>query len=237
MRKKGFTLTELLVVIAIIGVITLIAVPSIITVNKSIKQRTLNSKKELIVNAAELYAQDNPDIFNGVNEVKIYVYELIDNNLIKADVDTSDSICSSSSNNTKGCYINPVDNSSMNGEYVTVRKEAIGVVGEYGGSTTDISSEEALVHEICQRFSNGHFVGKYGTGANDTCACTSSFDGLIATGGAKNGQSVNACIISGSNVDNYLKYDNVMWRVMGLYNLDGKLSAKMITDKIIDGEN
>ena len=46
--KKGFTLTELLVVIAIIGVLALLVVPSVLSVNKNINKRLLDNKKEHI---------------------------------------------------------------------------------------------------------------------------------------------------------------------------------------------
>ena len=82
MNKKGFTLTELLVVIAIIGIIAVIAVPSILTINKNINNRLYSETVSNIENAAVLYASNNPDIFNGVTEVKIYVYELINGNYL-----------------------------------------------------------------------------------------------------------------------------------------------------------
>ena len=63
MNKKGFTLTELLVVIAIISIITLIAVPSVIAINRNMNRRIYSNKVETIISAAEIYATNNPDIF------------------------------------------------------------------------------------------------------------------------------------------------------------------------------
>ena len=82
MKKNGFTLVELLVVIAIIAILSVIIVPSVIKVNQTINERMYKQKKDNIVSAAELYASDNPDIFNGAESVYIYVYQLIDANYI-----------------------------------------------------------------------------------------------------------------------------------------------------------
>ena len=51
-NKKGFTLTEVLVTIAIIGIVLLIAVPSIMVINRSVKKRELETKKEVLISAA-----------------------------------------------------------------------------------------------------------------------------------------------------------------------------------------
>ena len=52
-KKKGFTLTELLVVIAIIAVVCAIAIPSIISINKSLKFKQANEYAESIFMATQ----------------------------------------------------------------------------------------------------------------------------------------------------------------------------------------
>ena len=52
-KKKGFTLTELLVVIAIIAVVCAIAIPSIISINKSLKFKQANEYAESIFMAVQ----------------------------------------------------------------------------------------------------------------------------------------------------------------------------------------
>ena len=131
MNKKGFSLSELLVVIAIIAIITVIAVPSIITINKNINKRMYKEKVEKIVSAAELYATNNPDIFNGKDEVEVLVGELLNSDYLKQDTVKDGSTCESDN----GCVINPMNNKSMNNEKVVIRKKAIGVVAEFGGSS------------------------------------------------------------------------------------------------------
>ena len=47
-KSNGFTLVELLVVIAIIAILSLLVVPSVITVNKNINERLYNQKTDYV---------------------------------------------------------------------------------------------------------------------------------------------------------------------------------------------
>lgn len=240
MNKRGFSLSELLVVIAIIAIITVIAVPSIITINKNINKRMYKEKVEKIVTAAELYATNNPDIFNGKDEVEVLVSELLKTNYVEKDTDKDGSNCSSN----EGCVVDPRDNTSMNDKKVIIRKKAIGVVAEFEGSSTETTIEgDTLVEQVCDSFKQGIIVGKWGSGDNDTCKCAFDSNGKVtgiyktdATGTITN-EKVSACIIAGADPNNWLKYDGVEWRVLGLYDIhnDGtRLSAKMITHQTVD---
>lgn len=235
MNKKGFSLSELLVVIAIIAIITVIAVPSIITINKNINKRMYKEKVEKIVSAAELYATNNPDIFNGKDEVEVLVGELLNSDYLKQDTAKDGSTCESDN----GCVINPMNNKSMNNEKVVIRKKAIGVVAEFGGSSTDTIIEgDTLVEQVCDSFKQGINTGKWGPADSDTCECKYDSNGKV-TGIYKKGTNnkVSACIIAGADPNNWLKYDGVEWRVLGLYDIhnDGtRLSAKMITHQTVD---
>lgn len=40
----------------------------------------------------------------------------------------------------------------------------------------------------------------------------------------------NPCLFEGTNPDNYLYYSGIMWRIIGIYKIDGKEVVKMITD-------
>ncbi len=117
MKKKGFTLTEILVVIAIIGIILLIAIPSIMAINKSIKKRELETKKEVLISAAELYAKDNISKFEGATIIRIPVRTLLYYGYI-----TEDGECPSDATEPIGCVINPVDSSSLNNEKITIKR-------------------------------------------------------------------------------------------------------------------
>lgn len=245
MNKKGFTLTELLVVIALISVIVLIAVPSVVSISKRINKRVYNAKVQEIVTSAELYGTNNPDLFNGVSEVKVFVSELIDGGYVSVDSDADTAVCKADTSefrSSKGCVVNPTTKVSMNQNYVIIKKEAAGVTAKFGGSETVVTNG-TLVEQVCSRYENGVFTGKFGTGASDYCGCDFDNDGKV-TGiyKIKNDKldktsPVKACIIAGDEVNNYLEYDGVMWRVMGIYNVyddQTRLVAKMITNDNVD---
>jgi len=46
----------------------------------------------------------------------------------------------------------------------------------------------------------------------------------------------NPCLYTGDDVDNYLWYSGIMWRVMGVYKIDNKEVVKMITDDNVSFE-
>lgn len=123
-NRKGFTLIEILVTIAIIGIILLIAIPTIITVSNSIKKRALETKKQSIISAAELYAKNNSDSFGDANQIEVIVGTLISSGYL-----TIDSECEE--NNT-GCIINPVDNTSMNNESILIKRLNSVIQADFG---------------------------------------------------------------------------------------------------------
>ena len=242
MKKNGFTLVELLVVIVIISILSIIVVPSIININKNINKRLLEEKKEHIESSAILYANNNEDIFNGTDEVRVFVYELINSNYLTVDVDTTDNRCTGvTGDTTKGCVLNPTKTgsaASMNNSYVILRKEGVGVSASFvtdEDTTTTASSSQLLVDVVCAKFASGAFKGHTYNASGDIvdCVCdkTVNATNLYIKGTTT---SVEACVIAGEGVDNYLKYGDTKanWRVIGLYkNVDGNggLSAKMIT--------
>ena len=242
MKRNGFTLMELLVVIVIISVLSIIVIPSIISINQNINKRLLEEKKEHIESSAILYANNNEDIFNGTDEVRVFVYELINTNYITVDVDTADNRCTGATGDTtKGCVIDPTKSgteASLNSSYVILRKEGVGVSATFvmeGDTSSTTNSSQLLVDVVCAKFANGTFTGHtYDSSGNIVdCVCDS---GNNATNLYIKGTTtpVEACVIAGEGVDNYLKYGDTKanWRVIGIYkNVDGNggLSAKMIT--------
>ncbi len=58
MKKNGFTLVELLAVLVILGLLITLAVPNILGVSKNVKEKSYQTKIEIIENAAITYTSD-----------------------------------------------------------------------------------------------------------------------------------------------------------------------------------
>lgn len=202
-NKKGFTISEVLVVIAIIGVILVIAIPSIVSIRKRSNERLLESKKDIILVAAELYAKDK-----GItNDTYVYVYQLVNNGYVDADVEQNNGKCTGD-NTSKGCVINPVDDSSLNNKQILVKitnETYIAIWEGEQGNTTDKDLVETVKSDL---------------------GCTD-----------EDVENMNCvyCVKNECTEDpnNYLYYSGIMWRVIGVYKIDGKEVAKMITDDTV----
>ncbi len=253
MKKNGFTLIELLVVIAIIAILSVVVIPSVMTVNKNVNERLYKQKIENIESAAELFASNNPDIFNGADRIKVYVYQLIDANYLEIDTKYETGNCKSKKADGSdvpafemGCITDPrndVDDNIMNLQEVLLVKKNIGVtatviVPEDGDGPSTANS--TLVNVICDRFANGTYLGLYDTGGVNSCRCNDTHTDLVSLDVDGNeGDSVNICMITSTkdsgDVDNWLKYGSTQanWRVLGLYKINGVLYPKMITSDVV----
>lgn len=81
LNKKGFTLIELLAVLVILVVIMTIAIPSITSPVERSKDKQKNLKIELIISAAELYADRHKNSSSGY----ITIENLIADGLLTID--------------------------------------------------------------------------------------------------------------------------------------------------------
>lgn len=195
--KKGFTLPEILTVLAIITIIALIAIPSVVLIRKRINERLFNSKKEMIILAAELYGQDNKDSLDQYSEINITVGELVQKNYLEKDTDADGEVCLSD----YGCIIDPRDNTNLNEILILIKKidKNIKAVWEgTAGSTTNKDLVELVKTQL-------------------DCTPTESVP----------------CLYTGEVNDNYLSYSGIMWRIVGVYLIDGEQIVKLITDENI----
>lgn len=114
-NKNGFTLVELLAVIVVLAIIITIAVPSAISISNKIKAKMEDTKRQMIVDAAKLYGQENPSsVVNSIDNCsssKITVGTLVNDGYIKKD------------DVKNGNVVNPKDNSSMNKKKICIYKK------------------------------------------------------------------------------------------------------------------
>lgn len=157
-NKKGFTLIEILTVIGLIGIILIIAIPAINGIRKSIKERQLATIKEAIVSAAEVYAQNNQSLFpkeGGI--IQIPVRTLVYYGYINEDSTDCDDVI--------GCVMNPVNNTSMNNEIITIKKiksvtqATFGEVNEHvitfhANGATSVGGSSNFISIGCDTFTN-----------------------------------------------------------------------------------
>ena len=263
MKKNGFTLIELLVVIAIIAILSVVVIPSVMTVNKNVNERLYNQKVENIESAAELYASNNPDIFNGADRVYIYVYQLIDANYLEIDTKYEVGDCKSVTGNDvnvyeKGCITdprsqdangNPISNNILNTQQVLLVKKNVGVTATIVDNRENNNTGSAtLTQIICDRFNNGTYLGMYSSSESGYCKCNEYYQKLITytiTKDADGNENItetgetNICMIvsnkESGDVDNWLKYGSTQanWRVLGLYEINGQIYPKMITSDVV----
>lgn len=248
MKKNGFTLVELLVVISIIAILSVVVIPSVIKVNKNVNERLYGQKVENIEAAAEMYASDNPDIFNGADRVYVYVYQLIDASYLKADTKTGDGDCKAAADKSdesafkNGCIVDPrndTESAILNKEKVLLVKKNVGVTASLinDGSAGTSSGSATLVQMVCDRFNSGAYVGMYSADSTDTCKCKDDYSDIVKGDGSA--LSADACMIVSNSpsgdVDNWLKYGSTQanWRVLGLYRINGKLYPKIITSDVV----
>lgn len=200
-KKNGFTLAEVLVVIVLISVLVAIVVPSIIAINNRINRRLLESKKDIILAAAELYGRDNPQRFVR-NEILITVGELVEEDYIKEDTPENGKNCLDS----YGCVIDPVAKTSLNGVNILIKKEINSIIAIWDG-TLGSSSSKDLVDTVINQLSCGTITES------------------------------SPCLYVGREPNNYLWYSGIMWRILGVYKIDGVLVVKMITDDNVSFES
>lgn len=100
MNNKGFTMVELLATIGVLAIVITIAVPSVISVSKQIKNNMYKARIKLIESNAKLCVEDRKCT---INDGKIKVSDIVSNGYLKQDDIT-----------------NPINNEPMDKCFVTI---------------------------------------------------------------------------------------------------------------------
>jgi len=124
MNKKGFTLVELLITIAVLGIVMVIAIPSIGAISKSIKDNMLEKKADLIKESAILLGQDIKSTiinsntkYNGYACRSFKVKDLVPTYLDK----DNDTICLGEDGaGNIGCIVDPSNNDNYLDNYEVI---------------------------------------------------------------------------------------------------------------------
>lgn len=89
MNKKGFTLVELIGVVVILGLIALVAFPSLLNQINSSKKQVSDSQKALIIAAAKNYVDENKNDYANKTSFEISVDNLIEKEYISEGIISS----------------------------------------------------------------------------------------------------------------------------------------------------
>jgi len=138
-NKKGFTLIEILVVIVLVALLLGIGIPGVMKISQNMKKRSLNTKLDLVEQAAILYGQDNKTLLQNDENCKtpdgnvpckkVSINDLIENDYLSSD-------------NSIGEYKNPEDDSSMLDKCVYIYKKNNRVYAFYSNDTCNTIDPE-----------------------------------------------------------------------------------------------
>lgn len=104
MNNKGFTMVELLATIGVLAIVITIAVPSVISVSKQIKNNMYKARIKLIESNAKLCVEDGKCTPSGTGD-RLYLGTIKGKGYLK-----------------KEDLINPINNKPMDDCYVTITK-------------------------------------------------------------------------------------------------------------------
>lgn len=133
----------------------------------------------------------------------ISLYRLLGENYINADVEESDSRCSGKASNTEYGCVLSPVDDSVLNDVQILIKVSGSSLIAIWDGDFGSTSSSALVAEIKEKLH-----------------CT-------------NVTESSPCLFSGTNPNNYLYDNGIMWRLLGVYKIDGVEVVKMITDDTI----
>lgn len=192
MNKRGFTFVELLSVMTLIAVLGLIAFPSVTSLLKKATDNKYESFLSNVYVATEAYIQDYIENYPQLNETGgvayVYMAGLVANNYLK-----------SSLSNPKYC----VDDNCSSKRISTCRNNVCRV-DDY---TIVVTKTEigTYAYELKIGLLKKDTIGditKSLVYRNDSCATTDKY--------------MDGCYSTGAQTNNYVYYNNSLWRIMGL---------------------
>lgn len=98
-NKKGFTLIELIVAIAILGIITMLALPSIRNIQEKNSSKKYEAYQESLVSSAKLYVDSYSEDMFGINKSGCYdiTYTKLKEKKLVKDINVADVECDGAS--------------------------------------------------------------------------------------------------------------------------------------------
>ncbi len=193
MNKKGFTLAELLAVIAILAILVLIAIPNVMQLYNESKKETFTTELKLIVKAARNQWM-NESMFE-TNE-KVYA---------RCKSGTCPNQLNLSGRKELEYYVKMNKNGNITKLYATDGSYQY----QYSGSGLKIEDIESVVEISKISMDNIVEISCFGFGRNAVNTILKDST-LVDIADAKR--------YVGTNPNNYVSFNNELWRIIGIYN-------------------
>lgn len=208
MNNKGFSLVEIITVIAIMSIIVVIAFPVSNTIINNINKRSFAFEQEHILTVSKEYALTKKELFETTYKRQITVGELLDLDYLEADeVCKEGKECLCNEGETK-CILDN-NKSSINESKIVIVYLNNSFTSYWSDEESDETSE-LLVNKVCN---NLKILNERNNTINN-CTCESMLN--------------NKCQYRAVDVNNYLFYENSLWRIVGVYNENGVKRVKVI---------
>ena len=225
-NNKGFTLVEILAVIVLISLIMIIIVPNVQKVAFNSKVKICNSKITIVEEAINLWTKDNfkcyektggCNILSNCNTVDNEItctttfQKLAENSLINFDKTVE---------NIK-YVINPINNGNMNNTIINIKYNKVTKQATSSLSETDklkICSKDAdeITPAVIEKITDP-------SDDNNNSKAAEFLEKLYNNDAASNGLKVDDTTDKnlryvGASPNNYLKFNNETWRIVGVFN-------------------
>ena len=218
MNKKGFTLIELMGVIVIIGLLIILAIPSITNLLNDEEENISSAMEKVLLQAGELYTQDNIGIYPKTegNVYCVTLKELVDEEYLGSPI--KDPVSSNEIDQNK--YIKTsIQNGTYNYEITDscedITQQIPVIPDEYEISGYKCVRAKKLRTEECTQTSNGCYAAGYVEGNKGTIITY----GNLGTKGTLTSGDAFDCDVNGDGVTGI---NERFYYVSDLYNTTSK---------------